>query len=81
MLIWIRGAGDIASGVAFRLWHSGFSVVMTDLAQPTSIRRTICFSEAIINGTAKVEDIVGRHAKDAAEAREIRRAGEIAVLA
>ena len=81
MLIWIRGAGDIASGVAFRLWHSGFSVVMTDLPQPTSIRRTICFSEAIINGTAKVEDITGRHAKSADEAREILRAGEIAVLA
>lgn len=81
MLIWIRGAGDIASGVAFRLWHSGFSVVMTDLPQPTSIRRTICFSEAIINGTAKVEDIAGRHAKNAADAREILSAGEIAVLA
>jgi xanthine dehydrogenase accessory factor len=81
MLIWIRGAGDIASGVAFRLWHSGFSVVMTDLPQPTSIRRTICFSEAIINGTARVEDITGRHAKNAEEAREILRTGEIAVLA
>lgn len=81
MLIWIRGAGDIASGVAFRLRQSGFSVVMTDLEQPTSIRRTICFSEAIINGEAKVEGITGRHAKDASHAREILRAGEIAVLA
>jgi hypothetical protein len=54
---------------------------MTDLPQPTSIRRTICFSEAIINGTARVEDITGRHAKSAEEAREILSAGEIAVLA
>ena len=81
MLIWIRGAGDIASGVAFRLRQSGFSVVMTDLLQPTSIRRTICFSEAIINGEASVEGITGRHAKDADQAREILSAGEIAVLA
>ena len=81
MLIWIRGAGDIASGVAYRLRQSGFSVVMTDLLQPTSIRRTICFSEAIINGEAQVEGITGRYAKDAGQAREIFSAGEIAVLA
>ena len=47
MLVVIRGAGDIASGIALRLYRAGMQVVMCDLAVPTSIRRTVCFSEAI----------------------------------
>ena len=47
MLVLIRGAGDLASGVALRLWRAGLAVVMTDLPQPTAIRRTVCFSQAI----------------------------------
>ncbi len=81
MIIWVRGAGDIATGIAFRLYKSGFSVVMSDLPQPTSIRRTICFSEAIVNGETTVEDITARFAANAQEAREILSRGEIAVLA
>ena len=81
MIIWVRGAGDIATGIAFRLYQSGFSVVMSDLPQPTSIRRTICFSEAIVNGETRVEDITARFAANAEEAREILFRSDIAVLA
>ena len=68
MIIWIRGAGDIATGIAFRLKKSGFQVVMSDLPIPTSIRRTVCFSEAIIKGETTVEDITARLAQNADEA-------------
>ena len=81
IIIWVRGAGDIASGIAFRLFHSGFSVVMSDLPQPTSIRRTVCFSEAIIKGETTVEDVTARFARNAEEAAGILENGEIAVLA
>ena len=81
MIIWVRGAGDIATGIAFRLHKSGFPVVMTDLEQPTSIRRTICFSEAIIKGETKVEDITARLAKSTAEVLETIQRGDIAVIA
>jgi xanthine dehydrogenase accessory factor len=81
MIIWVRGAGDIATGIAFRLYKSGFAVVMSDLPQPTSIRRTVCFSEAIVNGETRVEDITARFAANAEDAREILSRGEIAVLA
>ena len=37
MLALIRGAGDIASGAAMRLWRCGIDVVMTDLERPTAI--------------------------------------------
>jgi len=81
MIIWVRGAGDIATGVAFRLYKSGFSVVMSDLARPTAIRRTVCFSEAIVKGETTVEDITARFATNAEEALAVLARGEIAVMA
>lgn len=81
MVIWIRGAGDIASGIAFRLYQSGFSIVMSDLSVPTSIRRTVCFSEAIIKGITIVDQVTAEHAKDADEATQVLSRGNIAVLA
>ena len=81
MLVWVRGAGDLASGIAFRLKKSGFRVVMSDLPEPTAIRRTVCFSEAIVNGTACVEGVCARFAKDAAAAEAILHGDEIPVLA
>ena len=50
MLVVIRGAGDIASGIALRLHRAGMQVVMCDLAVPTSIRRTVCFSRGRSGG-------------------------------
>lgn len=80
MLVEIRGAGDIATGIAIRLHRAGCKVVMCDLAIPTSIRRTVCFSEAIRLGTCKVEGIRARLAHNLAEARTIVVNGDVAVL-
>jgi xanthine dehydrogenase accessory factor len=57
MLVVIKGAGDLASGIAFRLFHAGFSLVMTETQRPTAVRRAVCFSEAVRNGRAQVEDV------------------------
>lgn len=81
MLTVIRGAGDIASGVALRLHRARIEVVMTDLPHPTAIRRTVCFSEAIRFGAAQVEDVTGRLADSAEDVWPILRAGDIAVMA
>lgn len=80
MLVLIRGAGDIASGIALRLWRSGLGVVMTDLEHPTTIRRTVAFSSAITHGSAAVEDVAAQRAKDAAQAMEILAKGQLPVL-
>ena len=39
MRVLIRGAGDIATGIALRLCRARLQVVMTDLARPTASRR------------------------------------------
>lgn len=77
----IKGAGDIASGIALRLKHAKFDIVMTDLKYPTAIRRTVCFSQAIVNGQMIVEDIVAEKAEDIEEISSILEKGRIAVIA
>lgn len=59
MRILIKGAGDLASGIACKLFRCGFEVVMTDLAVPTTVRRTVAFSPAVYEGNAVVEEITG----------------------
>ncbi|MCX7971404.1 MAG: molybdenum hydroxylase, partial [Negativicutes bacterium] len=59
----IKGAGDIATGIACRLWAAGFSLVMTDLPQPTAIRRTVAFASAVYHGEFTVEGITARHVR------------------
>lgn len=81
MLVVIKGAGDIASGIAARLFRAGFRIIMTDLERPTSIRRTVCFSEAIRYGEFTVEDIKAVKADSSAKALEIAESGCIAVMA
>ena len=62
MLVVIRGGGDIATGVALRLYRAGMEVVICETACPTSIRRTVCFSEAVRLGEAVVEGVTARRA-------------------
>ncbi len=80
MLVVIRGAGDIASGIALRLFRAGMQVVMCDLTVPTSIRRTVCFSEAIRLGETRVEGVRGVLCADVPSARAAAAAGNVAVL-
>lgn len=80
MLVVIRGAGDIASGIALRLHRAGMQVVMCDLPVPTSIRRTVCFSEAIRLGETRVEGVRGVLCADVPAARAAVAAGDVAVL-
>ncbi len=51
----IKGAGDLATGVALSLHRADFAVVMTETAQPTVVRRTVSFAEAVYGGSASVE--------------------------
>lgn len=58
MKVIIRGGGDLATGVAEVLYQSGFKILILDIEKPSSIRRSVCFSEAIYNGITEVENII-----------------------
>ena len=79
MLVLIRGAGDLASGIALRLFHAGLSVVMTEIARPTTIRRTVAFSQAVAQGKTQVEDVTARLCQ-VEDVAGVLAAGEIPVL-
>ncbi len=81
MLIVLRGAGDLATGIALRLSHAGMQVVMTDLPRPTAIRRTVSMSQALLHGETWVEDLHAVRAEDPQEARDLLERGVIPVLA
>ena len=81
MLVVIRGAGDLATGVALRLWRAHIRVVMTEIPAPTAIRRTVCFSQAIVHGEATVEDMTARQAENPKQALALLKDGVIPVLA
>ena len=59
MMIIIKGAGDLATGIAYRLKKSGFNIVMTEINNPTTVRRTVAFSQAIFDNEIIIEGIKG----------------------
>ena len=80
MFVIIRGAGDIATGIALRLHRARVRVAMTDLDRPTAIRRTVCFSQALVLGVYTVEGVTARRA-EAAEVPALLASGIVPVLA
>lgn len=53
--VWIRGAGDLATGISVRLLNAGFTVIHSEIPQPTVIRATVAFASAIYNKRMTVE--------------------------
>ncbi len=80
MKILIKGAGDLATGVALRLVRSGFAVLMTEIEKPTAVRRTVSFSEAVYNGSATVEGVTAHLLKNTNEALNTLAKGSVAVI-
>lgn len=56
-LVIIRGAGDLATGVAHRLWQAGFEIIMLELHQPLVVRRTVSFAAAVFEKAIVVEGV------------------------
>lgn len=79
-LIAIKGAGDLASGIALRLWRSGYRVIMSELPIPLCIRRTIAFSSAVFDGSAEVENAKGILIHDIDEADKIWRNNNLPII-
>lgn len=64
----LRGGGDLASGVALRLQRAGLRLVITELAQPLVVRRSVSFAEAVFQGVISVEGVTARRIDAVGEA-------------
>lgn len=64
----IRGAGDLATGVAIRLYRAGMqNIVMLETDKPLAVRRHVVFSEAIYHQVAKVEEVTATYCTQLSE--------------
>ncbi len=79
-LVYIRGGGDLASGVAHRLHSAGFTVMIAELAQPLCVRRPVSFAEAVYTGAHTVESVSARLAPDPLLGMAYAVMGEIPVV-
>lgn len=79
-LIVIKGAGDLASGVAYRLKRAGFPLLMTELPAPLFVRRTVSFGEAVYSGEIMIEGITARRVSSSVEAQQMAYSPTIPVL-
>ena len=79
-LIMIRGGGELATGIAHRLYNCGYKVLMLEQQYPSAIRRNIVFSEAIYDGETTVERVTCYKADDTKEASKMLKEGKLVIM-
>lgn len=67
----LRGGGDLATGVAYRLHKAGFPLIVTELPRPLVVRRTVALATAIHEGEVTIEHLHARRATSPTDAEEI----------
>lgn len=76
----LRGGGDLATGVAWRLTRAGWPVVACELPAPLTVRRRAAVSTAVTDGEVEVEGMRAVRVEDAGEARLVAEQGLVAVM-
>ena len=79
-LIIVRGGGDIATGTIYKLYQSRFPVLVLEIANPSCIRRTISFCEAVFDKKVEVEGVTAKRAESLEDAFAIYGQGQIPVM-
>lgn len=79
-IVIVRGAGDIATGIAHRLHKCGFRLIMTEIEKPLVVRRYASFANAMLEGYAQIEDIRAVKASCVDDINEIWCDSDIPVL-
>ena len=80
ILVIIRGGGDLASGVAVRLFRAGFPLMILEIERPTVIRLPVSFARAVYEGKVMVEEIEAVLIPSWEKAEDIIKKGKIPVL-
>jgi xanthine dehydrogenase accessory factor len=59
LVVLIKGGGEVASGVAHRLFQAHFRVCLTEVARPQAVSRGVTFSEAVYDKEKEIEGVTG----------------------
>ncbi|MCI6858587.1 MAG: EF2563 family selenium-dependent molybdenum hydroxylase system protein [Eubacterium sp.] len=79
-LVVVRGGGDIATGIIDKLFQSGFPVLVLEIENPSCIRRTISFCEAVFDREMEVEGVLAKKADTSEEAFRIYEENSVPVM-
>lgn len=71
-LVIIKGGGDLATGIAHRLFRSGLDIILTEISEPTVIRRSVAFANAIYTQEMTVEGVTAVASQPAEVSRLLR---------
>ena len=80
MLTIIRGAGDLATGVIYKLYRSGFKILVLEIEAPSAIRRTVSFCECVYSGEQIVENVKAKKVKTYEEIQKCWENREIPIV-
>lgn len=81
LVVVIKGAGEMASGIAHRLYMANIrQILMTDIAEPICVRRTVAFSESIYEGRMTVEGVEAERLERAEDVFDTWKRGKIGVI-
>jgi len=80
LVVLIKGAGEMASAVAHRLYRSGFQIIMTEVEKPLMVRRHVSFGNCVYEGSWQVEGVKSKLVNDLREIRSTLTEGKIPVL-
>ena len=80
ILVLIRGAGEMASGVTHRLHQSHFKVCMLEIPKPLAVRREVSFCEAIYEGEKEVEGVRAKLISTPDQIQSLWKKGKIPIL-
>jgi xanthine dehydrogenase accessory factor len=80
MLVLVIGGGDLGTGTAHRLHRAGFKVAVSELGQPSVIRRAVAFASAVYEGRIQVEGVEARLAEGKAEIESLLKQGIVPVI-
>lgn len=67
----VRGGGDLATGVIYRLHRAGFKIIVTELREPLVVRRTVSLAEAVYAGQIELEGLHAMCATTSEQALEL----------
>ena len=76
----IRGGGDLATGVAYRLHQAGFPLIVLELPRPLVVRRKVALATAVLEGEVHIENLHGRLVHSTTEAKTLACTSTIPIL-
>lgn len=76
----IRGGGDLATGVIYRLWRMGMPMIVLELANPLVVRRRVAVATAVLEGSVTVERMTAQRVATWAEVNLLWQQGIVPVM-